>query len=288
MKSRYLFFAFFLFFGLFTKSFGQTRHTISFEGLEREYWLALPEPLKPGAPLLVMLHGYTGSAKGEMPEVVEAGLRHGFAVCIPQGTRDPKGNPGWNVRYPMQEGMFVDDVAFIMHLCRTLQQEYGLSARNTFLTGMSNGGEMCYVFAWQHPEFFGAIASISGLTMEWVVREEQFRGHVPFMEVHGTADETSMWQGDPENTGGWGSYISVPVAVSHIAAMNRCITLETTKLPLLDSEKPSRQVYLHRYGGGEDDSEVLFYEVEGGGHSWMLEDMNTPEIIFQFFMRHCK
>ena len=28
------------------------------------------------------------------------------------------------------------------------------------------------------------------------------------MEVHGTEDKTSKWEGDPFNEGGWGSYLS--------------------------------------------------------------------------------
>jgi polyhydroxybutyrate depolymerase len=249
---------------------------------ERTYYLWLPERTA-FAPLVVLLHGYGGSAEGYMPAVVNAALRHGFALCAPQGLKDPKGKPSWNVGYPMQEGWEVDDVDFIMQLCRHLQERYGLSTCNIFLTGMSNGGEMCYLFAWQHPEFFTAIASMAGLTMEWLLRESDFGGAVPFMEVHGTADKTSLWDGDPENRGGWGAYISVPVAVSHIAAKNRCTSLAHTELPLLHPEKPSRLVTLHHYSGGTGGAEVLFYEVAGGGHSWALDDIDTPEIIMNFF-----
>ena len=248
----------------------------------RTYYLYLPERTA-YAPLVVLLHGYGGSAKGYMPAVIEAAANHGYALCVPQGLKDPTGRPSWNVGYPMQDGWQVDDVDFIMQLCRHLQERYGLSTRNTFLTGMSNGGEMCYLFAWKQPQFFSAIASMAGLTMEWLIRETDFSGAVPFLEFHGTADKTSLWDGDPENTGGWGAYISVPVAVSHIAAMNRCSTLSHTLLPLKDADKPSRQITLHHYANGTEGTEVLFYEVEGGGHSWSMEDIDSPELIMDFF-----
>lgn len=248
----------------------------------RTYYLYLPE--RPAfAPLVVLLHGYGGSAEGYMPEMVKASARHGFALCVPQGLKDPTGRPSWNVGYPMQEGWTVDDADFLMQLCRDLQQRYGLSARNVFLTGMSNGGEMCYLMAWQHPDFFSAIASMAGLTMEWIIRETTSTGAVPFLEFHGTADKTSLWEGDLANNGGWGAYISVPVAVSHIAARNRCASLTHVQLPLKDPSKPTRQVTLHRYGDGTDGAEVLFYEVDGGGHSWALEDADSPELLMDFF-----
>ena len=31
-----------------------------------------------------------------------------------------------------------------------------------------------------------------------------------------------MWNGDPNNEGGWGKYIAVPIAVNYWAIQNRC------------------------------------------------------------------
>ena len=53
----------------------------------------------------------------------------------------------WNVGYPFQAGLKTDDVDFLCKLARYLQKEYNLSRHNTFLTGMPNGGEMCYLMA---------------------------------------------------------------------------------------------------------------------------------------------
>ncbi len=256
---------------------------MKFKGEEREYFLLVPDSLGPSRPLVVMLHGYGGKAEGYRPEMAEAARRHGFALCIPQGLKDPEGNPGWNVGYPSQKGMKTDDVAFVMHLCRKLQKQYGLDPGSTFLTGMSNGGEMCYLFAWLQPRFFKAIASVAGLTMEWLVRGNSPKGHVPFLEIHGTADKTSLWEGDPQNTGGWGSYLSVPVAVGNIVSMNRCTWCKTEQLPLYKPEKPSRQVTVHHWMGGTDGADVYLYEVSGGKHSWHMEDIDTIELIWSFF-----
>lgn len=246
-------------------------------------WVSYASKRSARAPLVVLLHGYGGSAQGWMPEMIKAAERHGFALCVPQGLKDPTGCPSWNVGYPMQKGWKVDDADFLMQLCRHLQDEYGIGTRDVFLTGMSNGGEMCYLMAWQHPEFFSAIASIAGLTMEWMIRGTPVKGPVPFMEFHGTADKTSLWEGDLANEHGWGAYIAVPAAVSHIVSHNRCASFTDTVLPLKDPEKPTRKVTLHHYGHGTGGAEVLFYEVEGGDHSWSMEDVDTPELVMDFF-----
>ncbi|MCR5133756.1 MAG: prolyl oligopeptidase family serine peptidase, partial [Bacteroidales bacterium] len=191
-----------------------TRHTMKFQGFEREYYLYTPQGLKEKAPLVMVLHGYGGSALKGRKEMMDVADRYGFAVCYPQGEKDPSGKTGWNVGYPKQEGMKTDDVKFICALAKKVCRENGLDSGNTFLTGMSNGGEMCYFTAMRKPKAFKAIASIAGLTMEWIAQEYSYSHPVPFMEVHGTADHTSEWYGDPDNSGGWGAYLPVPVAVA--------------------------------------------------------------------------
>lgn len=271
---------------LFSLTLGaQTKKHMStrFQGFEREYFISLPEKAE-GAPLIFCLHGHGGHAEGYRPELEQVALEHGFAVCYPQGLKSPIGKPSWNVRYPSQEGMQTDDIAFMVHLTKVLPEEYGLSPVNVFFSGMSNGGEMCYIMAYTHPETFRAICSMAGLQMGWTVKELQPKGAVPFMEVHGTADKTSRWEGDPDNKYGWGQYLAVPAAVSNIVAMNKCIHYEKTELPLLKED--AHPVILHHYDLGTDGAEVLFYEVVGGTHSWALDALDSCGEMVRFFERH--
>ena len=270
------------------------RGTLTFQDYEREYYITLPAADAPSVaegqnpPLILCLHGYGGHAENACPPLAEAAAAAGWAVCCPQGLNDPTGNPGWNVRYPSQTGMEVDDVAFMLHLAAVLPEQYGLDAGNVFFTGMSNGGEMCYLMAYTHPEAFRAIASIAGLQMEWIMREHPTPSVVvPFMEVHGTADTVSYWEGDPTNQYGWGRYLAVPVAVSHIVTQNRCTHYEATALPLLHPDVPSHPVVLHHsLPTSPDGAEVLLYEVQGGNHSWSFDDLDTIAAVLDFFSRH--
>lgn len=267
----------------------QEKYQFRHQGLDREYWMYIPENLPEQAPLVFVLHGYGGKAEGYCPQMIETARKHGFAVCYPQGEKDPKGKTGWNVGYPKQEGMKTDDIDFICDLARHVQKKFSLSRKNTFFSGMSNGGEMCYIMAMQHPEAFSAYASVAGLTMEWAYRSMSPKMAVPLMEIHGTADKTSLWEGDPDNNCGWGEYISVPLAVGVWAAEAKCTHTETVELPVRNNK-----VLMHRHLGGSPaweggpEIEVRLYEVVGGKHSWAHKDMDTCEEIWKFFSKYLR
>lgn len=272
-------------FFIHTSTAGEIRKfTYRHGGMDRIYWFFLPSEIKDNAPLVMLLHGYGGKAEGYRPEMMDIAEEYGIALCYPQGAEDGKGKTCWNVGYPFQKGLKTDDVDFICSLARHLQKKYSLSRENTFCTGMSNGGEMCYLLAYLRPDVFAAFAPIAGLSMEWSYKKYDAKKAVPLMEVHGTADKTSRWAGDPFDEGGWGAYLAVPQAVAYWAAQARCTHEETTELPAVRNK-----VILHRYLGGEPAwkdgpaTEIRLYEVIGGKHTWALNDMDTCREIWKFF-----
>ena len=285
MKNRYLAFLVVLFCFIVNARAAETvRYTMKYKGEVRTYWLYVPEGAGPATPLVLVLHGYGGSAEGYCPSMLEVAEREGFAVCYPQGEKDAKGKTGWNVGYDVQQGLERDDVGFVKALVKHLRKTHRIGKDNVFMSGMSNGGEMTYFMAYKYPDLFRAYATIAGLTMQWAYKEWKAKKPVPLMEVHGTADKTSMWEGDPTDTGGWGAYIAVPAAVGYWAAQARCTHEETTTLP----QKGEHPVVLHRYLGGDDGIEVRLYEVQGAKHSWHLADMDTCEEMWAFFRQYLK
>ncbi|MBO5771177.1 MAG: prolyl oligopeptidase family serine peptidase [Alistipes sp.] len=261
------------------------RETIVDQNLTREYYVYIPDNLPAGAPLVFILHGYGGTASSYVNNsslsFLELAEEYQVALCYPQATKDSK-NTGWNVYYPWQIGaMQVDDCEFICALAKHLQATYNLSAKNTFVTGMSNGGEMCYLLAYRKPKEFAAIASMAGLTLVEMAKRHNYTEPVAFMEVHGTGDATSRWEGDPTNKYGWGAYLAVPVAVGAVAAANKCMYEETTELPQIKNK-----VTLHRYYGSPSGKEVLFYEVRNGGHNWATDSFDSCRTIMEFFKKN--
>ena len=262
------------------------KDSLRVDGKMRRFVTFLPEGIKEQAPLVVVLHGYGGSIWRENP-MVAAAKRHGFAVCIPQGLRDPKGKPSWNVGYPSQAGWKQDDVKALCRIAQHVQKRHKLSRTNTFLTGMSNGGEMCYLMAFNNKQkTFKAVAPIAGLTMEWMYSQLEAKRPIPVMEVHGTADHTSEWGGDLENKGGWGAYMPVPLAVGYWVAKNRCTHEETERVESL--KKDGHPVIKHRFTGGPTGCDVWLYEVVGAGHKWHTDDIDTGEEVWSFFSKYVK
>lgn len=257
--------------------------SVKVDGLMRHLVMYLPDGMQKGAPVVFVLHGYGAGIWRENPLVATAD-RHGFAVCIPEGLRDPQGERSWNVGYPFQAGWQVDDVKALCRMARHVQKRYHLSRENAFLTGMSNGGEMCYLMAYSKQKTFKAVAPIAGLTMAWMYERMDALQPIPLMEIHGTEDRVSEWTGDMENKGGWGAYLPVPIAIDYWVAKNRCTSEQVERI----QGQEGHPIIKHRYSGSTTGCEVWLYEVVGGVHSWFTSDMDTGEEIWQFFARYIK
>ncbi len=258
--------------------------SLKVDGHLRHFTVYLPDGLPDGAPLEFILHGYGAGIWRENP-MLAAADRHGFAVCLPQGLKDPQGQPSWNVGYPFQQGWKTDDVKALCHIARHVQKRYRLSRKNTFLTGMSNGGEMCYLMAYSNQRTFKAVAPIAGLTMAWIYNTMHAPRPIPLMEIHGTEDRVSEWAGDMLNAGGWGAYLPVPVAIGYWVARNRCTTEAVEHVESLQGAA-GHAVVKHRYHSPSTGCDVWLYEIIGGQHSWHTADIDTGEEIWQFFSRY--
>lgn len=256
------------------------KYSFNYADTVRTYGMYLPQNLAPGAPLVVYIHGY-GSKTRSRADLNAAAEKYGFAVCCPDGMPDSRGKDGWKVGYPSQESMQIDEADFFRKLLDEVCGRFNLSRENVFAAGFSNGGDLCYQFAYTNPEMFRAYASVGGLTFECTYLDNKLTIPVPFLEIHGNADKTSMWQGDHENKGGWGAYIPVPLAVASIAYNNRCTKLTTDTIA--SKTNPGRKITRYLYSGAPSAMDVVAYEIDGGTHSWADKDLDTGEIICRFF-----
>lgn len=254
---------------------------MKFRGAERTYGIYIPETAKPGAPLIVYTHGYGGSKSYSVSDLDQAAKRHGFAVCYPDGLPDTEGKCGWFVGYPSQTNMYKHEEKFFAALLKEVTKKFNLSKENVFLTGMSNGGDLCYHLIYVAPRLFKAYVSVAGLTFEYVYDNHKLSEPVALLEIHGNDDHTSMWYGDHENTGGWGSYIPVPLAVYAVAANNKCTTMETSTMT--SKSDPDRIITKTVFSGAPSGKDVVLYEIDGAGHSWHDKDVDTGEILVEFF-----
>ncbi|MBR5856097.1 MAG: prolyl oligopeptidase family serine peptidase [Bacteroidales bacterium] len=262
------------------------KQELSHKGIKYTYYLYRPADLKPGAPLVVVFHGYGAN---KFPATLfgfnPIADKYGFAVCYPCGPQDFKGEHCWDVGYSFhkENNWKRDDVGFTIKLVKHLQKEYSLSKENIFATGHSNGGEMCYLLAYKVPDKFAAVAPVSGLTMKWMYTTLKPSSPIPLFEIHGTDDVVSKWNGDPYNSDGWGEYLSVPCALSYWVATNRCTYAAIEELP-----QKRNKVIAHKYPAGINNNQVWLYEIIGGTHAWPDKDLDAAEEIWKFFSLYLK
>lgn len=138
------------------------KYTMTYGDTVRTYRMYIPPSVGDGAPLVVYAHGY-GSKTRWRNDLNAVADSCGFAVCYPDGMPDSSGKDSWKVGYPSQGGMVVDEADFFCHLLDEVASKFGLSRVNVFMAGWSNGGDLCYQFAYTDPTLFRAYGSVGGL-----------------------------------------------------------------------------------------------------------------------------
>jgi len=256
--------------------------------LTRQYIYYQPSNLQAGSPLVLVLHGYTGDALSiqDYSGMNAIADQYGFAVCYPRGTVDNRGNRFWNLGYDFHPGVSVDDVDFLVKLARHLQNRYKLSQQNTFVTGMSNGGEMCYLLACKASSIFKAAAPVAGMMLQTFFDNCDSKNPVSIFEIHGTSDDINRFMGDINGNDGWGSYPDIPFTIDYWVKSNGCTTTLIDTLPDINATDSSYVISM-KHINGQNDSQVWLYKIINGGHDWPgssgNKDIDTSRQIWLFF-----
>lgn len=258
----------------------------------REYIYYHASSAPPNCPLVLVCHGYSGTAQGIMDYSQFNALAEefGFAVCYPQGTLDGSNTTFFNVGYDFQNNQTVDDVAFVEELIDSLQAMHSLSEQDVFCTGMSNGGDFSYMLACQASETFKAIAPVAGMIMQDIMDDCNPINEVSILEIHGTQDNVTYWQGDPNNNDGWGAYPSIPNTIDFFTNMFGLTALSSAVFPDIDPTDGST-VSSDKYTELGSCTEVWLYTVDGGGHDWPGSygnmDISASREAWLFFEQLC-
>jgi polyhydroxybutyrate depolymerase len=261
------------------------------DGISRQYIYYEPTELNEQMPLVFVMHGFTGDAGNirNYSAMNQFADQYGFAVCYPRGTIDSSGDRFWNVGYAFHQNETVDDVGFLTALAVYLQETHELNPDYTFATGMSNGGEMCYMLACQAYNTFKAVAPVAGMILQDILDECDGSSPIPLFEIHGSQDSVTPLAGDPNNNDGWGAYPSIPFTIDYFAEKNECTTVDTETLPDTDPSDGSF-VVSEKHLNGINNNEVWYYEVVGGGHDWPGAwgnmDIDAGEEAWLFFQNY--
>lgn len=125
----------------------------------------IPESLRPGAPLVVVLHGCTQTAAGYdygagWSEVADA---HGFALLFPEQRRANNPNVCFSWFLDADTTRGEGEVASIRAMIAGVVAEHRIDPQRIFVTGLSAGGAMTAAMLAAYPEVFAGGAIVAGL-----------------------------------------------------------------------------------------------------------------------------
>jgi len=125
----------------------------------------LPANLKPGAALVVVLHGCTQDAAGYDHGSGWSTLadRHGFALLYPEQQRSNNPNLCFNWFVPEDIAREGGEAESIAAMVAQMLAEHDLDSARVFVTGLSAGGAMTAVMLATRPELFAGGAIVAGL-----------------------------------------------------------------------------------------------------------------------------
>jgi poly(3-hydroxybutyrate) depolymerase len=155
-------------------------------------------------PLLISLHGFTGSGAGQdiyfgLSKVTQ---KNGVMLVIPDGTTNPDGNQFWNATDACCDlwGSGVDDVAYISGLIEEAQTYFNIDAKRVYLVGHSNGGFMSMRMACDRSDLIAGVVNFAGAAW-WDPSDCGTPDPVAVLQVHGTWDTTILYKGKTPHEG---------------------------------------------------------------------------------------
>ncbi|HCH64411.1 MAG TPA: esterase [Deltaproteobacteria bacterium] len=278
--------------------------TLTHAGLERSFHVTVPESAAPGAPLVLALHGRGG--RGERLDRVmghrlsaEAQER-GWVLVTPEGH-----NNGWNDGRPVTTRRggareAVDDVGFLDALVNRLAADGTIDPERVFVVGMSNGGQLAYRLAAEHPERFHTIAPMIS-NLPTTLADHTLDSPVSVLVMNGTADPVVPYDGGTVEVFGQarGQVLSTEATIRWWADRNHCTGSPATQA--LEDRDPSdgTRIFVQSLQSCEGGVEVTLVKVQGGGHTWpggpqylprrmvgtVSQDADAVGILYRFFTR---
>ncbi len=276
--------------------------SLIYDGLTRSYRLHIPPNVDNYSALILVLHGGSGTGRHTEEELTQFQFNdlsetYSFIVAYPDGL-EKRWNDGRIENNPITE---VDDVGFLTTLIDNLTSEFNIESDHVFCTGISNGGQMSYRLACEKSEYLRAIAPVVSSLHVGLAENCSPSLPISVFIIAGTDDPLVPFDGGKItvlNTT-FGTVIAMNETVAYWVNANDCV-----EEPIIDSlpdvdPNDGCIVTSYHYPGGDLNSSVLFYVIDGGGHTWpdggkylteslvgkVCYDFNACEQIWSFFQQ---
>ncbi len=273
----------------------KTNGTLISSGVRREYLLYVPPSYDPATPtpFVITLHGFAQwpANQRDVSRWNPLADEYGFIVVYPSGTGFPKRWGAHGTADSLNPQM--EDVTFISDLIDKLESEYTIDPTRIYANGLSNGGGMSYLLACKLADRIAAVGTVAGAYL-YPLSECQPARTVPMIVFHGDADPIVPYYGGPSGPFDQ-PFPVIPDWVAQWAQQNGCA--ETP------GELPAQgEVTGIKYVGCDQNTEVPFYTIHGGGHSWpnhagalpkaivghTTQDIDATRVMWAFFQQYTR
>lgn len=273
--------------------------TLRHGGLERPYLLRLPEPRPIGpVPVVIELHG-----RGIPPASFDrwtgfSGMADvaGFALAMP-GAIEEIWSDGRGIA---RRGPEPDDIGYLVDVIDDAIGRSGGDPARVYVVGMSNGATMAGRLATERPDRITAVAQVAGTAAASIVLGPHPARPVPILHIHGTADRFAPYAGGRPRGAlarmllrrPAGPAVGVDEWASWWVAGNGAG-------PEPEQRELPPDTVVRRWRGSSPDSDVVFYRIDGGGHTWpgmhgwsppflgrVGRGIDASSVIWSFFAAH--
>jgi len=252
-------------------------YSVSVNSVTRRYLLHVPTqpPGNRPAPLVLVFHG-GGGRDWNMPGFTHFDTladEQGFFVAYPDAI-----NGHWNDGRGRSDA---DDIGFTRALIEAVRHRYLVDTRRVYATGISNGGFFANRLACDLADKIAAIASVAATMPKPLDTSCKSSRPISVLYIQGTEDPLVPFDGGK-------------VGFEKGRSLGECLSLETSarfwrehdqisSAPSV-SDLPERvadgtHVQRRAWTGGADQTEVIVYVIQGGGHAWPGGPQYLPKVI---------
>ncbi|HZS75418.1 MAG TPA: PHB depolymerase family esterase [Ktedonobacteraceae bacterium] len=263
---------------------GNSSLSLQSAGLTRTFLVHLPPSYgSQPQPVVINYHGYDNTAQNaaQHTRMGNEADKAGFIVVFPQAVDSP---PSWNAGIgthgPTGDA---DDVQFTNDLIGYLEHNYCVDTHRIYVTGYSEGGGMAYRIACALSNQIAAFATVEGAFYHVPGGCNPSRA-VPFLEIHGQADQLAPYNGNP-----YMGMASVQTILNLWLGIDQCQNSSTVIFQKAD-------VTGYEWSHCASGTVVEHYRISDGGHTWpgsspipslgyTTQTIDANVVIWNFFSR---
>jgi polyhydroxybutyrate depolymerase len=264
-------------------SAGQFSQSFTFRGVARTFQLYVPRTYRgtKDVPVVFDFHGFGSNAVQQMvygnfkPEAD----RDDFLIVAPDGQVPADRHFNLTAERGLQ-----NDVQMVGALLDHIEATLCVDTHRVYATGMSDGGAMTSVLACTMSNRFAAFGAVA------VVVSCGGSRPLAIAAFSGTADPVVPFNGGRVNCCGGAKLAGAPVAMASWAAHDHCTAA-------FHDVRLGTEVRRCTWSGCADGSTVVFYIIDGGGHTWpgsipiaslgkTTTQIDASATIWRFFQQH--